>query len=101
MPNLGRKATPSTLMGEPDRVAYPSLHLSGDQVDALGLWPFDVGDDTMMHAKVRISSKTQDAGEDRRVTLEVMDATVDAKKGIDANRMFPTTVSAMPGRITK
>ena len=92
MPNLGIKSS-NTLLSEDNQIDYPTLHLSGDQVTAMGLWAFDVGDDTTMTAKVRISNKSQPAGEDRRVTLEVLDATVKAKEGVDANRMFPTTVT--------
>ena len=102
MPHLGRKTDTGQTMLSEAPIDYPTIYLYAEQVAAMGLWPFDVGEGTMMHAKVRVSAKSQDAGEERQMTLELIDATVDAKKGIDADRMYPTTVAAMPaGRMTK
>jgi hypothetical protein len=100
MANLARSSR-DTLMGDDDRIDYPTVYLTAEQVDALGLWAFDVGETTKMQATIRIAEKCQDSGEDRRVTIELIDGDVKKKEGIDANRMFPTTVAAMPARITK
>ena len=52
MANLARRADRGTLIDDSDRLDYPTVHLSAEQVDALGLWDFDVGDDTKMQATI-------------------------------------------------
>ena len=93
MENLARKIS-STLLDDTDRVDYPTVRLVGSQVDALGLWAHDVGASTKMQATIRISSKSKDSGEERYVTVELVEAVVKKPEGADANKMFPTTVAA-------
>jgi hypothetical protein len=90
MANLARRSS-DTLMGDNDRVDYPMVHFSAEQVASLGLWDHDVGDTTKMQANIRISSKSKDSGEDRHVTIELVDAVVKKPEGVDANKMFPST----------
>ena len=101
MANLARKMDAPTLLDDGERLDYPTVYLSAEQVTALGLWQFDVGDDTKMQATIRVASKSQDAGDDRHVTVELIDATVKPKEGVDANRMFPSTVAAAPPRVVR
>ena len=88
-------------MDDAERIDYPTVHLSAEQVDALGLWDFDVGDDTKMQASIRIAAKSKDSGEDRHVTIELVDAVVKRPEGVDANKMFPTTVASAPARLNR
>jgi hypothetical protein len=96
MANLARKSNNGLLMDAPDRLDFPTLHLSGEQVADLGLWEHEMGATTKMQASVRVAAKSQDAGEERHVTLEIIDAVVAHPVGINADRMFPTTVAALP-----
>ena len=100
MANLARKDYP-TLLGSPEDVHYPTLYLTGSQVEALGLWAHEVGGTTEMKATIRIASKSQDAGDERRVTIEIMDADVKRPEGVNADRMFPSVVSDSPAPVRR
>ena len=99
--NLARNEPSGTLLGGEEEVSYPTLWLSGSQVEALGLWAHDIGGTTKMTATIRIASKSQDSGDERRVTIELVDADVKRPEGINADRMFPSVVSDSPAPVTK
>ena len=60
-----------------------------------------MGATTKMQAVIRISAKSQDAGEERNVTIEITDAVVAKPEGVNADRMFPTTVATFSSRGVK
>jgi hypothetical protein len=53
MASLARKEPSGTLLGGEEEVSYPTLWLTGSQVEALGLWAHDVGGTSQMTATIR------------------------------------------------
>jgi hypothetical protein len=62
-----------------DEKYYPSLYLSDEQIKTLGVKSANVGDETLLQLKVRVSSLSENKSGRRSVTLEMIEAMVEEK----------------------
>lgn len=90
MTNLGSTYGDATALTDSSETYYPGMHLDGEKAGmADGM---EVGEERMMMAKVRLSSRSEHKDGDRSVHFEIIEADIGSAdpEADAASRMYPS-----------